>query len=108
MTPGRGRFLRDNAFLVAAVSLPLVVVGFFLISSAIPRWTVPPPAYDLLLRADGPYHQSPSRVVVDYRVRDGRVEAVVGPLPANSYGQPSTLWLFDHKTMNVSRVSTCA
>ncbi len=42
------RFVRDNAFLIAAVALPLVVVGFFLLFTAIPRWTVPPPQHDLL------------------------------------------------------------
>jgi len=98
------RFLRDNAFLVAAVSLPLVVVGFFLLSSAVPRWLVPAPAYDLLLRGTGPYDQSRPRVAVDFRVRDGRVEATVRPIPANGYPQPAALFLFDHRTLNVREI----
>ena len=36
MTPSRGTFLRDNAFMVAAVALPLVVAGLFILDSAIP------------------------------------------------------------------------
>ena len=45
-----GRLVRDNAFLIAAAALPVLVVALFLLSTAIPRWTVPPPAYDVLLR----------------------------------------------------------
>jgi hypothetical protein len=98
MTPDGGGFLRKNAFLVAAVSLPVVVVGFFLLSTAIPRWLVPPPAYDLLLRSGRPYEPSGPRIAVDFYVRDGRVEAVVRPVPANTYSQLPALWLFDHRS----------
>lgn len=104
MTPGSGRFLRDNAFLVAAVSLPLVVVVFFLLSSAIPRWLVPPPAYDLLVRATDAYNQTNPRMTVDFNVRDGKVEATVRPVPANTYGLRSALFLFDHTTMTVREI----
>lgn len=102
----RGRFLRENAFLLAAVLLPLVVIGFFLVATAIPRWVVPPPAYDLLLRTTGSYDQAVPRVAVDFVVRDERVEARVRALPAGAgaYPQIPKLFLFDHKTMNVSEV----
>ena len=40
-------WLRRNAFIVAAVLLPVVVVGLFLIASAAPRWRVPDPQFDL-------------------------------------------------------------
>jgi hypothetical protein len=103
MTAGGRRFLRENAFLVAAVSLPVVVVGFFLLSSFVPRWLVPPPAYDLLLRAGGPYDQARS-VVVDFNVKDGRVEATVRPAPPNTYQQRWALFLFDHETMTVREI----
>ena len=46
MEQGSGRFLRENAFLAAAVCLPLLVVVFFVLASIIPRWLVAPPAYD--------------------------------------------------------------
>ena len=63
-------------------ALPLAVVGFFLAASAIPRWVVPPPAYDLLLRTTGYPNQAAPRVAVDFVVRDERVEARVRALPA--------------------------
>jgi len=102
----RSRFVRENAFLLAAVLLPLVVIGFFLVATAIPRWIVPPPAYDLLLRTTGSYDQAAPRVAVDFVVRDERVEARVRALPAaaGAYPQIPKLFLFDHKTMNVSEV----
>ena len=105
MPPGRGRFLRDNLFLVAAVSLPLVVVAFFLVASIVPRWLVPPPTHDLLLRVDGSYEQPTSRVLVDYHVRDGRVEATIRPLADNLSLQPPALFLVDHATMTAREIT---
>jgi hypothetical protein len=104
MTPDAGRFVRQNAFLVAAVSLPVVVVVFFLLAAAIPRWTVPPPAYDLVLRGSS-YDQPVQRVSIEFDVRDGRVQATVRAVPANAYPSRATLFLFDHRTMKVSRVA---
>jgi len=105
MTPDSGRFLRDNAFLVAAVSLPLVVVAFFLLSTAIPRWTVPPPAYDLLLRASDVYNFNQTNPrVTDFNVRDGRVEATIRAVPANGYQSRTALFLFDHATMTAREI----
>jgi hypothetical protein len=102
VTPGSGRLLRDNAFLVAAVSLPLLVVAFFLLSSAIPRWLVPPPAYDLLVRAT--YGQATPRTAAEFNVRNGKVEATFRPVPANTYGVQTALFLFDHTTMTAREV----
>ncbi|HSC26178.1 MAG TPA: hypothetical protein VLD67_02830 [Vicinamibacterales bacterium] len=98
-----GRFLRDNAFLVAAAALPIVVVGFFLLVTAVPRWMVPPPAYDLLLRAST-YDQSGPRVAVELSVRHETLQATVRPLSANASPQRVTLWLFDHRTLDIRQV----
>lgn len=104
MTRDGRSFLRDNAFLVAAVALPVVVVALFLASSIVPRWLVPPPAYDLLFHAGRPYDQAQPRVAVDFKVRDGRVEAIVQTVPVNGYPQLSSLFLFDHETMEVREI----
>jgi hypothetical protein len=100
----RGRFLRDNAFLIAAVLLPLVVIAFFLLSTAIPRWLVPPPTHDLVLQVERGYGQVGPRLTVEYIVRDGRVEARVRPIPADTLLQPAALFLFDHDSLTVREI----
>jgi hypothetical protein len=90
--------LRDSAFLIAAVALPLAVVALFLLAAAIPRWTVAPPAYDLLVRADGAYRQAASQVVVTFRVRDGRLEAALLPGAPNAYQAEPSLFAVDSRT----------
>jgi len=101
--PRGGRFLRDNAFLVAAFALPVAVVLLFVLASAIPRWTVPPPAYDLVLRAAGQYDPA-RRISVEFTVRDGRVEAIVRPLPSHGYPQIGSLVLLEHSTMTAREI----
>src|SRR4249920_2312039 len=78
-------WLRDNLFLAAAVLLPVVVLSFFLLASAVPRWMVAPPAYDLVFRVSPQFNDGRPRLSVDYAVRDGRVEATVRPVAANGY-----------------------
>jgi len=101
----RGGFLRNNAFMVAAVSLPVVVAGLFILASAVPRWTVPPPSYDLLLKTTRPYTQPPATVLVDFNVRNGRVEATLSPPVPNGYAQQWALLLFNHETGNVEEIA---
>lgn len=94
-------FLRDNAFLLAAILLPALVAAFFIIANTIPRYTVPDPAHDLVFRAARPYDGSPGTVSVDFIVRNGQVEAVVRLAPPQSYNPRWGLLLFDHETMRV-------
>ena len=98
-----GRLLRDNVFLVAAVALPLLVVGFFLLATAIPRWTVPLPRYDLLVKANSYRYPLPS-MHVDYIVSSAGVHAHVRPVPPNSYPQPMALFIADHTTGRLREV----
>jgi hypothetical protein len=97
-------FLRNNAFLVAAVALPVIVVAFFLVATAIPRWTVPPPAYDLVLRVGKPYEQPRSQVSVEFKVVDGRLEAIVRPAQKDQYVPAWRLFRFDHQTLNLQEI----
>ena len=101
---GLGGWLRGHGFFVAAAALPIVVVAFFLISTAIPRLTVAPPAHDLLLRAHA-YDRPPTRVAVDLVVRDGQVLATARVAPENSYPSRTTLWLFDHATFSLREIA---
>ena len=94
----------SSAFLIAAVALPILVVGVFLVASAIPRWTVAPPAYDLLFRADGGYNPSGSRLTIVFKVRDGRLDADLQPTLPNTYPAQPSLFIFDHRTLGVTEV----
>ena len=97
-----GRFLRDNVFLVVAVSLPVAVVGIFLLLTAIPKWTVAPPRYDLLLQTTE-YARTNSQISVDVFVRDGVLQATLRVV--NDTHVPRVrLWRFDHATLSVREV----
>jgi hypothetical protein len=104
VTAGGARFLRDNVFLIAAVSLPIVVVGFFLLATAVPRWFVPPPSYGLVLQAGGPYAQTPRRVAIDFDVRNGRLEATLRLMPREQVASPTTLFLFEPDTASLREI----
>jgi hypothetical protein len=97
-------FLRENAFLAAAIALPIAVVMLFLAATALPRWLVAPPQHDLLIRAHGSYEQTRPRVSVEFVVRNERVEAIVRGLAADTYAQVPRLYLVEHDTMNVREV----
>ncbi|HKH72116.1 MAG TPA: hypothetical protein VKA59_12240 [Vicinamibacterales bacterium] len=96
------RFLRDNAFLVAAVSLPLGVVGVFLLVTAIPKWTVPPPQYDLLLQTTE-YGSTNPAISVGLLVRDEALHATVRAVK-DGYAPRVRLWRFDHATLSTREI----
>jgi hypothetical protein len=101
--PTERGFLRTHAFLVAAIALPIVVAGFFIIATLIPQWTMPPPAYDLVLRAQRPYENPQPAVLADFVVRDNRVEAIVRKAP-ETYSLRWALFLFDHDTGKIREI----
>jgi hypothetical protein len=82
----------------------VIVVAFFLLATAIPRWTVPPPSYDLVLLVGKPYEQPRPQVSVEFKVNDGRLEAIVRPIQKDQYVQPWTLFRFDHETLNLEKI----
>jgi hypothetical protein len=97
------RLVRENAFLVAAVLLPVAVVVLFLLFTVIPRWTVPPPQYDVLVQTTD-YDQSGRRMLVELFVRDERLHATIRGAGQNTYPPRVRLWRFDHNTLNLQEV----
>ena len=100
MAPARG-----NAFLVAAIALPVVVVAFFLVATAVPRWTVDPPAYDLLLAVDQPSSYMQRSSTTTFEVRDGQVVAIRTPVDEQLYLPVSTLVVIDHATQTLRELA---
>ena len=97
------RFFRDNAFLVAAVALPILVVGLFLLFTAIPRWTVAAPQYDLVLYTSA-YDQTNARVSAELFVRDEALQAALRPVLQNTSPPRVRLWRFDHASMSLREI----
>lgn len=94
-----------NIFLVAAVALPLLVVMFFLVASAVPRWLVAPPAYDFVFRALDSYSENSPRAEIEFRVRDGRLEATARPVEGDRFAPSRALYVYEHDTGNVRKIS---
>ena len=110
MADAKRGFVRDNLVLIAAFALPAIVAALFVLATVIPKWTVPAPQHDLVLRVeqDGPPQPE---VSVEFVVNDGRVDAIVRPVskPTNPamgmpYVQRWTLLLFDHTAMQVREI----
>lgn len=96
--------LRDNAFIVAAVALPVLVAAFFLVASAVPQLTVPLPAYDAVLKVVGPYEPVTPSIAVDFAIRDNHVVALMKPIAQNGYAERWALLLVDHHTLTARQV----
>jgi hypothetical protein len=98
------RFVRDNAFIVAAVLLPAVVIVFFLLFTIVPQWMVPSPRYDLLVQTvqyDG--NQRPMNVEVF--VRDERLQVSLRPRGETMYPPKVRVWRVDHATLAASEIT---
>ena len=111
MAEAKRGFLRDNLVLVAAFALPAVVAVLFVIATAIPKWTVPLPQHDLVMRIEDYRQTRQSDVIVEYVARNGRLEADVRPVPPPQnpamgapYVQRWTLLLFDHSANRVTEI----
>ena len=103
------RFIRENLVFIAAFALPGAVAALFLLATAIPRWTVPPPQHDLLLRI-AKYEPGENRLRLDFVVQDGRLEIVGRPVPGLDqsgnvpYVERWALLLLDHRSMQVREI----
>lgn len=114
MTDARRGFFRHNLILIAAFALPAAVAVLFILATAIPRWTVPDPQHDFLVRAERPWESPPSEVTVEFTERNGQVVAIVRPVPKPDpkmapYGVPQAprwgLLRFDHESRQLREVA---
>lgn len=89
---------RGTAFLIAAAALPLVVVAFFLVATAVPRWTVAPPAHDLVFVVDGPGRMQSQAYLFAFDVRAGQVVATITWPTQQTYAPETMLYVRDAGT----------
>ncbi len=111
MADGKRGFVRDNLVLVAAFVLPAVVALLFVVATAIPKWTVPLPQHDLVMRVEDYRQSRQPEVIVEFVARNGRLEADVRPIPppqnpamGTPYVQRWALLLYDHSANRVTEI----
>lgn len=85
--------LRQNPMIAASILLPLVIVVFFLLATAIPKWLVDPPAHGLLFTVPDRTYSAPE-IHVRYDVIDSRLRVRVFKTGV-TYRNSPRLFLFD-------------
>jgi hypothetical protein len=100
------KLLRENAALVVGVTLPVVVVVFFLLATYIPRLLVDPPRYDFLFAQENNYSNQPSRWRHEIDIgaqRQLRVRAFL--TEPDKYIRRPRLFRYEHLGGNVREIS---
>jgi len=95
--------IRQNPMIAAGILLPLIIVVFFLLATAIPKWFVAPPEYDLVFTV--PEHNPNRRdIELTIDVVDSRVRARL--FKKNDYYRGiARLYVFEHETQDVREIS---
>ncbi len=95
--------IRQNPMIAAGILLPLIIVVFFLLATAIPTWLVAPPEYDFVFTV--PEHNPNRRdVELTIDVVDNRLRARL--FKKNDYYRGiASLYVFDHETQDVREIS---
>ena len=97
------QLIRKNPMLAAGILLPVVVVVFFVLATAIPRLLVEPPQYDFLIQS----MQNPSTglpIQISIAVEDERVRARIYKTEANYRSIPK-LFLVDIESRTVREIA---
>ena len=92
-----GRFIKDNAVLIAGIVLPVVLVAGFMILSHIPKVLLDPPQYDFLLVVQSYDQQQHLSYNLTFEVRDGRLTGKATPTDDNNYSNNQRASLFRYK-----------
>lgn len=99
-----GSWIRQNPFVVAALALPLLVIGFFLAATAIPALLVDDPQHDLLFAVQH-HDSSGGEFTLRYKVVDGQLSGEAQLKPANHYSGYQRLYRFDASDQSVREIS---
>ena len=95
--------LRENPMIAASILLPLVVVVFFLLATAIPRWLVDPPGYSFLFTVPDYTHRSPE-IDARFDIVDDRLRVRVYKTDV-PYRNTPRLYLYDHEKHTTREIS---
>ena len=111
-----GKWIRENAQLVAGTLLPVAVVVFFLLATYIPRLLIDPPQHDFLFAGESfyPHRQSRWRFEIDVgperklRIRAFPEEQYrYGAFPEEQYlyARRERLFRYEHSNGNLREIS---
>ena len=95
--------IRQNPMIAAGVLLPLIIVVFFLLATAIPRWLVAAPEYDFVFTVP---ESNPNRRKIELTIDvvDNRLRARL--FKKNDYYRGvARLYVFEHETQDVREIS---
>ncbi|MEZ5691025.1 MAG: hypothetical protein R3D71_05100 [Rickettsiales bacterium] len=94
------KFIKENPALAAGIGLPIILIIFFYIATAIPRWTVAPPKYNLVFSVQE-YSGCRKEPEVNFKTVNGKIAAEY-KYNKNNVCNNKKLYIFDAKTL-VSR-----
>ena len=96
------KLIRQNPTIAAGILLPLMVALFFVLATAIPRWLVAPPEYDLLFTTYD-YRPGPPAIEVRFDVVNNRLRARAYSA-TNNYRNITRMYRFEHATESVREI----
>ena len=96
------KYMRQNPMIAAGILLPLVIVVFFILATAIPKFLVEPPAHDFLFTVPDNNSSQPE-IEVRFDVVNNRLRVRLFKKKSN-YPAVYKLYLFDHETLDVREI----
>ena len=97
------KFIKNNAFIIIGIALPLLVVVFLLLASSIPKWLVEAPQYDFLFTVDSNQART-STVRVEFQVYKDHLKAKAYKQDLPNYNRLSRLFIFEHESLSIREI----
>ena len=92
-----GKFIKDNAVLIAGIVLPVLLVAGFMILSHIPKALLDSPQHDFLLVVQSYDQPHQLGYYLSFEVQDGRLTGKATPRDGNNYSNNQRASLFRYK-----------
>lgn len=102
-----GKFVRENAVLLAGILLPVILMLGFLFASAMPQSLADPPQYDLVFFVDDYSSTTAGNIPVTVKlvVKDGTLTAQYAPVTsATAYGTWKKIYRYEAATRTVREI----
>ncbi len=94
-------FIKQNLALVTGVALPVLIVGFFLLASTLPRFFVTAPMYDFLFTDQKYDYDEKDDLEIRFTIKDGRLHAAV---KEDKNAWHDRLYRYEHKSKSIREI----